>query len=438
MSRVRVSPGYIRRPGPLVAVSLAYLVLVSGVMIWRGISVSPDYLLLILVPVALLSGRFLRFLRDWVPFIALFLGYEALRDLVPKSHIAVHYELPIRGDEFMFGGADPSEWLQAHLGSLRWLAIACTVVYFCHFIVPVAVGMVLWLVDRVQFLRFVVALLAMCFAAFVVFLLFPVAPPWLAGQQGLLPGVHSLISLPSAVSPYYNMLNPDPTAAFPSLHAAFPLLSALALWPVTRRGAALALAWSAVVWFSVVYLGQHYVTDVIGGIAFAVGTWVIVTRFAAPLVPALRRQFGALAAAGTVTPGLPAPPGERHGEPHGLVPVAVAGDAPGPGERVGQPQAVPAIRPGVAQHRLAGAVVGDLDPGDAVGDRDPQPCRGLGVHDGVRHQLIVVSAPSLPLPRCRALRPALAIRHSRYGTVATRVRRAKPAVAPGPAAVRAR
>jgi hypothetical protein len=66
-------------------VSLLYLLLVSGVMIWRGVSVSPDYLLLILVPVALLSGRFLRFLRDWVPFIALFLGYEAVRGIAPKS-----------------------------------------------------------------------------------------------------------------------------------------------------------------------------------------------------------------------------------------------------------------------------------------------------------------------------------------------------------------
>jgi len=91
MSRTRASLGYLRRPGPLVVVSLLYLLLVSGVMIWRGISVSPDYLLLILVPVALLSGRFLRFLRDWVPFIALFLGYEAVRGIARKSGIPVHY-----------------------------------------------------------------------------------------------------------------------------------------------------------------------------------------------------------------------------------------------------------------------------------------------------------------------------------------------------------
>jgi membrane-associated phospholipid phosphatase len=290
MPRVRALLRHVRRPGPLVAVSLAYLLLVSGVMIWRGISVSPDYLLLLLVPVALLSGRFLTFLRDWVPFIALFLGYEALRDIVPKSHIPVHYGFVIRADKAMFGGTDPSQWLQAHLGQLHWLAVACTVVYFCHFLLPIAVGMTLWLVDRVQFLRFVVALLAMCFTAFVIFLLVPVAPPWLAAHHGLLPGVRSLIALPSTVSPYYNMLDPDSAAAFPSLHAAFPLLAALALWQVTRRGAALALAWSAVVWFSVVYLGQHYVTDVIGGIAFAIVTWVITVKLVSPRVPALRRQ----------------------------------------------------------------------------------------------------------------------------------------------------
>jgi membrane-associated phospholipid phosphatase len=142
----------------------------------------------------------------------------------------------------------------------------------------------------VQFLRFTVALLAMSFAAFVVFLLLPVAPPWLAGQHHLLPGVHSLISLPSAVSPYYNWLNPDAAAAFPSLHAAYPLLAALALWPVTRRGAALAFTWCAAVWFSVVYLGQHYVTDILGGIVFAVVTWLIMTKILVPRIPSLQHK----------------------------------------------------------------------------------------------------------------------------------------------------
>jgi len=315
VSRIRASLRTVRRPGPLAAVAVGYLLLVSGVMIWRGISVSPDYLLLILVPVAIVSGRFLSFLRDWVPFMALFLGYEALYGVAPRSGIPVHYRYVIRLDRAMFGGTDPSQWLQAHLGSLRWLAIACTVAYFGHFLIPMAAGMTLWLTDRVQFLRFTVALLAMSFAAFVVFVLVPVAPPWLAGQHHLLPGVHSLLALPSAVSPYFNRLDPDTAAAFPSLHAAYPLLAALALWPVTRRGAALALGWAVVVWFSVVYLGQHYVTDVLGGIALAAGTWVVLTQVVVPLVPALQHQPASAhepgpggpssAGPGTAKPGAP-------------------------------------------------------------------------------------------------------------------------------------
>ena len=134
-------------------------------MIWRGISVSPDYLLLIVVPVAVLSGRFLGFLRDWVPFVV---PVPRLRGACVASRrrraFPRHYGFVIRLDKAMFGGVDPSQWLQAHLGSLRWLAIACTVVYFCHFVIPVAVGMVLWLADRVQFLRYTAALLAMSFA----------------------------------------------------------------------------------------------------------------------------------------------------------------------------------------------------------------------------------------------------------------------------------
>ena len=325
MPGIRALLDYCRRPGPLVAVSLAYLTAVSGVMIWRGISVSPDYLLLILVPVALLSGRIVGFLRDWVPFIALFLGYEAVRGIAPKSGIPVHYRYVIHLDRVLFGGTDPSQWLQARLGSLHWLAVVCTVVYFCHFVIPITVGMMLWLVDRVQFLRFVVALLGMSFAAFIVFLLVPVAPPWLANEHHLLPGVHSLVSLPSAVSPYYNWLNPDDAAAFPSLHAAFPLLSALALWPVTRRGAAAAFAWSAAVWFSVVYLGQHYVTDVLGGIAFALAAWLVTTQVLVPMVPSLQHQQAAAYPPGPSEPNSTGPDTAEPGAAEAVGPMSTPG-----------------------------------------------------------------------------------------------------------------
>ncbi len=285
----------IRLPGPLVALSIGYLALVSGLMIWRGISVSPDYLLLVMVPLALLTGRFVAFLRDWVPFVALFLGYEALAGVAPKLGIAPHIYGMVRVERFLFLGRSPNEILQRHLGDLHWLIIACTVVYFCHFLYPLLVGLVLWLVDRKAFLLYVVALLAMSFAAFVVFLLVPTAPPWFAHNVGALPGVHDLVSgaLPSKVSPYFHQLDADKVAAFPSLHAAYPTLGALALWRMNRRSAYFTVPWCFIVFFSVIFLGEHYAIDVLGGIAVAVATWLVMTHLIAPHVNVLSAEDGA-------------------------------------------------------------------------------------------------------------------------------------------------
>ncbi|MGH7722410.1 MAG: phosphatase PAP2 family protein [Candidatus Dormibacteria bacterium] len=286
---------HVRRPGPLVVISLAYLLASAGILIWRGISVSPDYLLFLLIPVALLSGRFLGFLRDWVPFVVIFLGWEAMRGIADKTGFVPHVSDLAHVETTLFFGHVPSAVLQQTLnvGTLgRVLAYAATVVYFCHFVFPLAVGMVLWLVDRVQFVRFTTALMGMALVAFVIFLLLPTAPPWYAQQHGVISGFQKIIgtTLPSSVSPYYNSLNPNPVAAFPSLHAAFPFLGFLALLRVYPRGAWIAFAWCVAVWFSVVFLGEHYVVDVIAGVVLAAVSWWVMMGVAVPRVGVLQSR----------------------------------------------------------------------------------------------------------------------------------------------------
>jgi membrane-associated phospholipid phosphatase len=282
----------VRRPGPLVLIALAYLIAASGVMIWRGISVSPDYLLLLLVPVALLSGRLLGFLRDWVPFVAIFLGYEAMRGIAPKLGIPPHVTDIAAVERTLFAGHYPNVVLQAAFtGSVgRVLAYLATVVYFCHFVFPFAVGAVLWLSNRTQFLRYTTALMGMSFLAFILFLLVPTAPPWYAEDQGVISGVTKLLNgtLPSYISPYYHSLNPNPVAAFPSLHAAYPFLSFLALRSVYPRAAWIAAAWTLLVAFSVVYLGEHWAIDVFGGFLFATACWVFLMRVVVPRLAVLQ------------------------------------------------------------------------------------------------------------------------------------------------------
>ena len=285
----------VRRPGPLVGITLIYLLGVSGIMIWRGISVTPDYLLLLLVPVALVSGRFLGFLRDWVPFVVIFLGWEALRGIAAATDFTPHVGDLANIETTLFGGHVPTAVLQQTFDvgtGGRVLDYAATVVYFCHFVFPLLVGMILWLVDRVQFIRFTTALMAMALVAFLFFLLVPTAPPWYAEHHGVLSGFHKIIgtTLPSVVSPYYDSLNPDPVAAFPSLHAAFPFLGFLTLRRIYPRAAWVAFAWCVLVWFSVVYLGEHYVVDVVAGVLLAGATWWAMMHLAVPRLRLLQAR----------------------------------------------------------------------------------------------------------------------------------------------------
>ncbi len=57
------------------------------------------------------------------------------------------------------------------------------VFYFLHFPLPLAIGFLLWIHQRRLYYDFVAALIVLSMAAFVTYLLLPVAPPWWAAQQ---------------------------------------------------------------------------------------------------------------------------------------------------------------------------------------------------------------------------------------------------------------
>jgi membrane-associated phospholipid phosphatase len=164
-----------------------------------------------------------------------------------------------------------------------------SVVYVLHFGVTLGIGMLLWTVSRRHFFRYSAVLLTLSMASFVIFLIVPTAPPWWASDHNFLKGMDHILldTLPTSMSPYYQSLNPNPVAALPSLHSAFPMIGFLALRQVWPRLAFVALAWCALVWFSVVYLGEHYVVDVAVGVALGTACWFLVDRFGDRLLASL-------------------------------------------------------------------------------------------------------------------------------------------------------
>ena len=76
-------------------------------------------------------------------------------------------------------------------------------------------------------------------------------------------------------------VNPNGVAAFPSLHAGYPFLAFLVLRRAFGRIAWLAFAYACLVWWAIVFTGDHYMIDVLGGIAYAAAAYFVTRRLSA-------------------------------------------------------------------------------------------------------------------------------------------------------------
>jgi len=277
----------------LIGLVAGYIALLSGLMIARGVSLTPDVLLIGLGLAAVLLGRGRLFLRDWIPFIGLFFAYELMRGYADNFGAAIHVEDVLALERWLFAGYVPTQVLQAWLhpptGVDPW-GVVGTVFYFLHFPLPLAVAFFLWLRRRRVFYDYVAALIVVSMAGFVTYLLLPVAPPWYAAERGLLPsvaylkeqGFQDLARMFGFEGRYlfsYTIyqINPNQVAAVPSLHAAYPFLAFLFARRFFGRVGWLMLLYSACVWFSIVYIADHYVVDILAGLAYAAAAyWAVI------------------------------------------------------------------------------------------------------------------------------------------------------------------
>jgi membrane-associated phospholipid phosphatase len=307
--------------GPLIAIFVAtYFLLASSMYFINGGNViSPDKWLLALFVGAVLLGRGVKFLRDWIPFLLLLFGYEYMRGiagnvatsqgLTAESHGRVQVDWLIEWDRWLFFGTDPSVWLQQKLytpGDSHWYDAVAAIAYLLHFVYPLVFAFALWLRRRERFWEFSLALLTMSYSAFIFFLLLPTAPPWLAADWGMLEGLQhpSREAFQTLLPGRYDNLDtftlwthhsPNPVAALPSLHAAFPWLVLLFAVRYFGRIGWLMLIYNAAVWFAVVYLGQHWVIDIFAGIIWATLSYWFIVRLWPYLVSRWRaRQFAAV------------------------------------------------------------------------------------------------------------------------------------------------
>ncbi len=307
----RAREASVQGPAPFAVIAfLAYVLILTAVMVTQGVEALPDRFAIAMLFGMVILGRGRRFVADWLPFIGLIVSYDLLRGLAPHLGGSAHVTEAIAFDRGLFGVV-PTVALQSWLfsGDLHWYDYAATLIYFLHFVLPLGFAMLLWLRNRRQFTEFVTSLTLLSYAAWLTYVAFPSAPPWMAARDGYLAGVTRILDrtinfLPDRLHlpTVYNALDPNPVAAVPSLHAAYPFLVLLfAVRFFGRRGLVTAL-YVAAVWWAIVYLGEHYAFDITVGavyalIAFVAGPLVVRALARSPLpqvtssLSALRRRW---------------------------------------------------------------------------------------------------------------------------------------------------
>jgi membrane-associated phospholipid phosphatase len=274
-----------------------------------NISLTPDRVIILIAIAALATGRVRQFLKDWSIFLVVLLAWQVLTGMSRHlGELKPHVTEMIVIDKFLFFGQLPTLWLQEHFhqaghfaaynmllhqrlyvpGPVRWYDVGATVLYMLHFVFPMGFAFVLWVYRREVFVQFMGSFLVVALAGFATFVLFPAAPPWIAANWWhYLPHVERILNDGISVfggqqsfSALYQWMwdhgGWDLYGAVPSEHAAFPFLCFLYARRTWPRAGWLLLPYCVLVGIAVVYMGEHYVTDVIVGVLYAAVGYAVV------------------------------------------------------------------------------------------------------------------------------------------------------------------
>jgi membrane-associated phospholipid phosphatase len=159
------------------------------------------------------------------------------------------------------------------------------VVYSTFFTLPFLVFFGMWRVERAMAAIYVRATVVVFFAALAVMTPLPTAPPWMASDAGVMPRIARVSTvviteqLHRAASDAYGV---NLVAAMPSLHAAMTAVIALTLGRWQSRLRRVAWLYPVAMGLALVYMGEHYLIDVLAGFLLAYCGWRVALSTSGP------------------------------------------------------------------------------------------------------------------------------------------------------------
>jgi membrane-associated phospholipid phosphatase len=278
--------------------AIAYFICLAVIIVVDGVPTGRLNLMVIIVVGLAISSlgygwrRLARVVLDWLPFTLVLMVYDLSRGLATAVDMPLHEHDIARAESWLFGGNVPTVWLQDHFytpGAVHWYDALATLVYTSHFLATPILAAILWLRNRTVWLAYISRVIALAFAGLVTYVLFPEAPPWLAARDGLIDPVARLSArgwIWLHAGHVQHLLDnaqrdgSNPVAAMPSLHVAFATLVAICIGgQLVGRWRYLLALYPVAMGLVLVYTGEHYVLDLIAGVAYAVIVHTLVSRW---------------------------------------------------------------------------------------------------------------------------------------------------------------
>lgn len=203
------------------------------------------------------------------------MAHELPYDAPERLRRRLRSRYPITVDRAIGLGRLPNVRLQRALANLRRVGSLdrfLTWVHWLWFLEPYAA--LIWILLRhpERFPRAARQMAAVFDLGCVGYFAVPTAPPWWASEQGLTGEEVRRIMVGvgeetwrSAWPAMYGALGGNPWAAMPSLHFATSTMAAISLSEAGRVEGAVGWGYALTLGFALVYLGEHYVTDLAAG-----------------------------------------------------------------------------------------------------------------------------------------------------------------------------
>jgi hypothetical protein len=269
------------------AKNFLFALIVSGCYLLLSIIVvgfKTDQLILIALFNAMyfISSITRKFILAFSVFIIYWVIFDYMKAFPNYRYHDVHIELLYNSEKNIFGIASagniltPNEYLLQH--QQTWLNVITGFFYLCWVPLPLVFAGILFFKNRKYFFYFSLSFLLVNILGFIIYYVYPAAPPWYVQQYGFnfIPATHGNTAGLQRFDDFFHTRifagiyskSSNVFAAMPSLHASYPLL--VLFYGLKYKFGYWNLLFFIImvgIWFAAVYNSHHYVLDVLAGIA---------------------------------------------------------------------------------------------------------------------------------------------------------------------------